>query len=65
MMTSEQLHRDVVSFCCTKRRAGYDWPEIEAWVWMHYLHYGLSYAHEFKGWLDEAKQRALRSGLRA
>lgn len=65
MMTSEQLHRDVVSFCCTKRIAGHDWPDIEAWVWATYLLYGLSYAHEFTEWIDEAKRRALRQGFRA
>ena len=38
-----------------KRLAGYDWTEIEAWVWRVYLRYGLSYAPEFHEWVEEAK----------
>lgn len=64
MMTSEQLHRDVVQFCIAKRLAGYDWEYIEACMWRVYLLYALSYAPEFHEWLDEAKAIRL-GGLRA
>ncbi len=59
-----QADRDVVNFCMAKRLAGYDWAEIEAWVWRVYLRYGLSYALEFHEWVEEAKGIWL-SGLRA
>lgn len=61
MLTTEQLHRDVVHYGLTKRLAGYAWTDIEASVWRHYLYYGLSYAHELHDWIEEARTRAARS----
>ena len=63
MMSSEQLHRDVVEFCISQRLLGLSWLEIEALVWRTYLNYGLSFACEFHDWINEAK--AKRIGMRA
>jgi hypothetical protein len=60
MLSTHQLHQDVVEYCCHLAEHGLTWDQIDASVWMRYRLYAFSYALELHEWVDEAKSKVYR-----